>query len=207
MTALTLPRPSARGWRILAAALGSSLALQLAIVAGTLLPGYSALDAGADSVLLDGGGSLGDVVGILWRNAAWLAAITLLAWPIARLWSWGLNDSWDPAWINLAARRLYPGVAVLLLLTLWWVFSRQALLLSESLAGRWALFALFGHGTLELTALLLPLCAAASCVRAPARRPGRRLLAAVAVALPLLVLAALVEVFLSPRLLAPLRAP
>ncbi|MGZ4400341.1 MAG: hypothetical protein ACXVYM_05680 [Gaiellaceae bacterium] len=62
------------------------------------------------------------------------------------------------------------------------------------------------HGTLEFTALLLPLCAAASCIRTPAARPGRRLLISVAVAAPLLISAAAIEVYVSPRLLAPLTA-
>ncbi|MGZ4383598.1 MAG: hypothetical protein ACXVY8_05110 [Gaiellaceae bacterium] len=201
-----LRRPTPQAWRILGAAAACALLLQLLIVAGTLVPHHLGPGSSSDSMLLIRTGTLGDVAGILEANGAWLAAVTLLAWPIARLWSWSLDDSWDPAWVNRVARGVYPAVAATLLLVLWWIFSAQARTLSEGLVARWALFATFLHGTLEFTALLLPLCAAASCIRAPAARPGRRLLISVAVAAPLLISAAAIEVYVSPRLLAPLTA-
>jgi hypothetical protein len=202
MRALALQRPSARAWHVLAAAVACSLALQVAIVAGTFVNHRWTLQEDTDSLLMVRGGSLADVGLVLSGNLVWLLAMTLLAWPIARLWSWGLDETWDPVWINRVARGLYPAVAVLLVGALWWAFSAQALALSEQLRGRRALFGMFGHGTLELTGLLLPLCAGFSCIRAPAAHPGRRVLAAVALAMPLLVCGALVEVYLSPQLLA-----
>jgi hypothetical protein len=181
-----------------------ALALQAAIVAGSTLHGSTI--SGLSSSLLSDDHRLSDVVAIAAVNSAWLVALTLLAWPIARLWSWSIHDTWDHPYVNVAARIIYPTLALVLIVLLWWVFSAQAQALSERLVSRWALFATLPHGTLEFGALLLPLVAALSCIFAPAARPGRLLLSAFAVALPLILLAALVEVYVSPELIAPLRA-
>jgi len=138
-------------------------------------------------------------------NCAWLIGIALLAWPIARLWSWGIHDTWDHPAVNAAARIVYPLIAVCLLIGLWWVFSEQAHALDERLVSHWALFVTLLHGTPELGALLLPLAAAASCIFTPAARPGRLLLRAVSVSVPLILIAAIVEVYLTPHLLIPLQ--
>jgi hypothetical protein len=145
-----------------------------------------------------------DVVTIAGMNCAWLVAISLLAWPIARLWSWGIHDTWDHPAVNVAARFIYPLVAVCLLTALWWIFSEQARALDERLSSHWALFITLLHGTPELSALLLPLAAAASCIFARAARPGRLLLRAASVSVPLLLFAALIEVYVTPHLLIPL---
>ncbi|MGA9760852.1 MAG: hypothetical protein WBQ14_00295 [Gaiellaceae bacterium] len=149
---------------------------------------------------------LSDVALIAGMNAAWLAAISMLAWPIARLWSWDIHDTWDHPGVNAAARILYPLVAVCLLTGLWWVFSEQARALDGRLVSHWALFTTLVHGTPELGALLLPLAAAASCIFRPASRPGRLLLRAISVSVPLVLIAAFVEVYLTPHLLIPLQA-
>jgi hypothetical protein len=142
-------------------------------------------------------------VTIAGMNCAWLLAISLLAWPIARLWSWDIHDTWDHPAVNASARFIYPLVAVCLLTGLCWVFSEQAAAIDRRLVSHWALFATLLHGTPELSALLLPLAAAASCIFAPAAKPGRLLLRTVSVSVPLLVAAALIEVYLTPHLLIP----
>jgi len=147
-----------------------------------------------------------DVAGIAGMNGAWLVAISMLAWPIARLWSWGIHDTWDHPAVNITARIVYPFVAFCLLTGLWWVFSEQARALDGRLVSHWALFVTLLHGTPELGALLLPLAAAASCIFAPAARPGRLLLRAVSVSVPLVLIAAFVEVYVTPHLLVPLQA-
>jgi hypothetical protein len=174
------------------------------IVTAALRSGATAYDR-SNSVLLSQQNHLSDAVLVAGLNYAWLAAITLLAWPIARLWSWDIHDTWDHAVVNAAARVVYPIVAVCLLLGLWWIFSAQARALDERLISHWALFATLPHGTPEFSALLLPLAAAASCIFAPAERPGRLLLRTVAVSVPLVLIAALVEVYLTPQLLIPLQ--
>ena len=177
--------------------------MQMAIIGGaTLRSGSSSFD-GTSSVLVSGKQSIGDVLAIAGMNCAWLAAIAMLAWPIARLWSWGLEDTWDRPAVNRAARVLYPLVALCLILILAWVFSDQALALDARLRSHWALLVTLPHGTLEFGALLLPLAAAATCIADPAEKAGRLLLNALSVSLLLLFGAALVEVYLTPHLLRP----
>jgi len=195
-----------RSFWIGVSALAGSLAMQAAIFTAAALGLNSVPDDGSVSVLLSSHPHVGDLIAVAGTNCAWLAAIGMLAWPIARLWSWGIHDTWDRPGVNIAARFLYPLVAVCLLVTLCWFFSRQAQMLDQRLVSHWALLAMLPHGTLELGALLLPLAAAASCIILPAERPGRLLLRSLAAALPLLVCAALVEVYLTPHLLLPLRA-
>jgi hypothetical protein len=195
-----------RGFWIAVAALAGSLAMQAAIFTAAALGLSSVPDDGDASVLLSQHPHLGDLIAVAGTNCVWLVAIGMLAWPIARLWSWGIHDTWDHPSVNMVARFLYPLVAVCLLVTLCWFFSRQAQMLDDRLVSHWALLAMLPHGTLEFSALLLPLAAAASCMFVPAEKPGRLLLKSLAVALPLLVCAALVEVYLAPHLLLPLRA-
>ena len=187
------------------AALSAALALQAAIVFTAALRSGASPYNDSSSVLLSHQHHISDVAVIASLNIAWLVAISMLAWPIARLWSWGLHDTWDHPSVNAAARIVYPLVAVCLLTGLWWVFSEQAAALDARLVSHWALFATLVHGTPELSALLLPLAAAASCVVAPAIRPGRLLLRAVSVSIPLVLVAAFVEVYLTPHLLIPLQ--
>ena len=189
-----------------ATALGGALVLQAAIVGTAALLSGPPSYKGSSSLLLSHQHHFSDVVVVAGMNCAWLVAISLLAWPIARLWSWSIHDTWDPPAVNVAARVVYPLVAVCLLTGLWWVFSQQARVLDEHLVSHWALFVTLLHGTPELGALLLPLAAAASCIFAPAARPGRLLLRAVSVSVPLVLVAALIEVYLTPRLLIPLQA-
>ena len=189
----------------LAAAVAGSLVMQLAIIGTAALMGGASAYDGTSSMLLSSRPQLSDVAAVLGMNSAWLAAIAMLAWPIARLWSWSIHDTWDRPGVNTAARVLYPLVAALLLIALWWVFSQQAMALDQHLESHWALFATLAHGTFELTALILPLSVAASCIIAPAERPGRLLLRALAVSLPLLVCAAFIEIYLTPHLLFPFR--
>lgn len=178
--------------------------LQVAIVVtAALLSGPSSYN-GSSSVLLSHQHHFSDVAAIAGVNFAWLVAITLLAWPIARLWSWGIHDTWDHPAVNVAARFIYPLVAVLLLMVLWAVFSEQATALDMRLSSHWALLFTLPHGTPEFSALLLPLAAAASCIVVRAERPGRLLLRAASVSVPLLLVAALIEVYLTPHLLIPL---
>jgi hypothetical protein len=197
-------RLTPRAERILALAIAVALLFQIAIIAGASLRDSSYYDR-LNSVLLSNHPHFSDVAAVVAMNSVWLAAITLLAWPIARLWSWDIHDTWDHPAVNAVMRVVYPSLAVVLLGALWWIFSEQALALSKGLVSRWALLVTLPHGTLEFTALFLPLSAAASCIVAPAAKPGRLLLTAFLVALPLLVCAALIEVYLSPELLAPLR--
>ena len=195
-----------RAFWIAIAALAGSLTMQVAIFAAAALRLNSVPDAGSASVLLSRHPHVGDLVAVAGTNCVWLMAIGMLAWPIARLWSWGIHDTWDHPSVNIVARFLYPFVAVCLLVALCWVFSRQAQMLDHRLVSHWALLAMLPHGTLEFGALLLPLAAATSCMFVPAEKPGRLLLTSLAVALPLLVCAALLEVYLAPHLLLPLRA-
>ena len=188
------------------AALSGALALQAAIVLTAALRGGSSSYNGSRSVLLSHQHHFSDVAVIASLNIAWLVAISMLAWPIARLWSWGIHDTWDLPGVNAAARIVYPLVAVCLLIGLWWVFSEQARALDARLVSHWALFATLVHGTPELGGLLLPLAAAASCIVAPATKPGRLLLRAVLVSIPLVLVAAFLEVYLTPHLLIPLQA-
>jgi hypothetical protein len=183
-----------------------SLAIQVAIIAAAALRRGSSPYEGSSSVLLSHEHHIGDVVAIAVINCLWLLAIAMLAWPIARLWSWGIHDTWDHPNVNVAARILYPLVAVVLLVALWWVFTEQALALDSRLVSHWALFATLPHGTLEFGGLLLPLATAASCIFAPAEKPGRLLLRAVSVSIPLVLIAAFVEVYLTPHLLLPLQS-
>jgi len=175
------------------------------VLTAALRNGSSSYDA-SSSVLLSHQHHFADVVTIAGVNCAWLAGISLLAWPIARLWSWGIHDTWDHPAVNVAARIVYPLIAVCLLTGLWWVFSEQARALDERLVSHWALFVTLVHGTPELGALLLPLAAAASCILAPAAKPGRLLLRAVSVSVPLVLIATFVEVYLTPNLLIPMQA-
>jgi hypothetical protein len=175
------------------------------IVATAALRSGSSYD-GSASVLISTNHHFSDVLVIAGMNCAWLAAISLLAWPIARLWSWGIHDTWDHPAVNVAARFIYPLVAVCLLTALWWIFSEQAAALDEHLSSHWALFATLLHGTPELGALLLPLVAAASCIFVRAERPGRLLLRAISVSVPLILAASVIEVYLTPYLLTPLQA-
>ncbi|MGD0272190.1 MAG: hypothetical protein ABSB96_00425 [Gaiellaceae bacterium] len=195
-----------RAFWIAISALAGSLAMQAAIFTSAALGLNSVLDDGTVSVLLSHHPHVGDLIAVAGTNCAWLVAIGMLAWPIARLWSWGIHDTWDRPSVNIVARFLYPLVAVCLLVVLCWVFSRQAQMLDHRLVSHWALLAMLPHGTLEFGALLLPLAAAASCIFVPAEKPGRLLLRSLAVALPLLVCAALLEVYLAPHLLLPLQA-
>ena len=205
-TAFSAFRLDQRAFWIGIAALVGALAMQAAIFA-VAASGLNAVpDNGARSVLLSHHPRVSDLIVILGTNCAWLVAIGMLAWPIARLWSWSIHDTWDHPTVNIVARVLYPLVAVCLLATLCWVFSRQAQMLDHRLVSHWALLAMLPHGTLEFGALLVPLAAAASCMFVPAEKPWRLLLRSLAVALPLLVCAALVEVYLAPHLLLPLRA-
>src|SRR5450756_437691 len=72
----------------LAVALAGALALQTAIIAtAALLSGGSSSYDGSSSVLLSPQHHLSDAALIAGINCAWLLAISLLAWPIARLWS------------------------------------------------------------------------------------------------------------------------
>jgi hypothetical protein len=183
-----------------------SLAIQIAIIATAALRGGSSPYNGNASFLLSHKHHISDVAAIAGINCIWLFAIAMLAWPIARLWSWGIHDTWDHPSVNATARVLYPLVAVVLLITLWWVFSEQALALDRRLTSHWALFATLPHGTLEFGALLLPLTTAASCIFAPAAKPGRLLLRAVSVSVPLVLVAAFVEVYLTPHLLIPFQS-
>lgn len=203
---LTASRIDRRTTWIAGATFAGSLSMQLAIIATAALRSGSSSYDGTPSVLLDRHAHLGDVAAVAGMNCAWLAAIAMLAWPIARLWSWSIHDTWDRPGVNVAARFLYPLVAVVLLVTLGWVFSEQARALDTQLESHWALLATLSHGTFEFAALLLPLVAAASCIFAPAEKPGRLLLRALAIALPLLVLAAIVEVYVTPQLLIPLQS-
>jgi hypothetical protein len=131
-------------------------------------------------VLLSPHPHFSDAVAIAGMNAVWLAAISMLAWPIARLWSWGIHDTWDHPGVNVVARILYPLVAVCLLTGLWWVFSEQARELDGRLVSHWALFITLVHGTPEL--------------------------GAISVSVPLVLIAAFVEVYVTPHLLIPLQA-
>lgn len=176
----------------------------MAIIATAALRSGPSLYESYGSVLLSRHNHFSDVLAIAGVNYAWLAAITLLAWPIARLWSWGIHDTWDHAAVNVAARFIYPLVAVLLLMALWAIFSEQASALDRRLSSHWALLFTLPHGTPEFGALLLPLAAAASCIAVRAERPGRLLLRAASVSVPLLLIAAIIEVYLTPRLLIPL---
>lgn len=205
-TAPSAIRIDRRTFWIGVAALGGALAMQAAIFTAAALGLNSVPDDGTSSVLLSHHPHLGDLVAVAGTNCAWLAAIGMLAWPIARLWSWGINDTWDHPKVNLAARFLYPLVAVCLLVTLCWFFSGQAQMLDDRLVSHWALLAMLPHGTLEFGALLLPLAAAASCIFAPAEKPGRLLLRALAVSFPLLICAATIEVYLAPHLLLPFQS-
>ena len=203
---LTASRIDRRTTWIAGATFAGSLSMQLAIIATAALRSGSSSYDGTPSVLLDRHAHLGDVAAVAGMNCAWLAAIAMLAWPIARLWSWSIHDTWDRPGVNVAARFLYPLVAVVLLVTLW-----LGLLRAGAGAGHAARVALgaSGHALawhLEFAALLLPLVAAASCIFAPAEKPGRLLLRALAIALPLLVLAAIVEVYVTPQLLIPLQS-
>src|SRR5450830_1094538 len=205
----TMPQPNPLDRRALwigVATFLGSLAIQVAIIAAAALRGGSSPYDGNASVLLSREHHIGDVAAIAGINCVWLFAIAMLAWPIARLWSWGIHDTRDHPNVNIAARNLYPRVAGGHLGTLWWVFSAQALALAHRLPSHWALFASLAHGTLEFGALLLPLAAAASCVFAPAAKPGRLLLRAVSVSVPLVLIAAFVEVYLTPHLLIPFQA-
>lgn len=205
-TAPSAIRIDRRAFWIGVAALAGALLMQ-AVIFAVAASGLNAVpDNGTQSVLLSHHPHLSDLFVILGTNCVWLVAIGMLAWPIARLWSWSVHDTWDSPSVNIAARFLYPLVAVCLLVALCWVFSRQAQMLDHRLVSHWALLAMLPHGTLEFGALLLPLAAAASCMFVPAVKPGRLLLRSLAVALPLLVCAALVEVYLAPHLLLPLRA-
>ncbi len=195
-----------RAFWIAVAAFAGSLTMQAAIFITAALRLNDVPDDGSVSVLLSRHPHVGDLIAVAGTNFAWLAAIGMLAWPIARLWSWSIHDTWDHPSVNIAARFLYPFVAVCLLATLCWVFSRQAQMLDHRLVSHWSLLAMLPHGTLELGALLLPLAAAASCIFVPAEKPGRLLLRSLAVALPLLVCAALIEVYVTPHLLLRLRA-
>lgn len=195
-----------RAFWIGVAALAGALAMQAAIFA-VAASGLNAVpDNGGRSLLLSHHPHVGNLIVILATNSAWLAAIGMLAWPIARLWSWSIHDTWDHPIVNVVARVLYPLVAVCLLATLCWVFSRQAQMLDHRLVSHWALLAMLPHGTLEFGALLLPLAAAATCMFVPAEKPGRLLLRSLAIALPLLVCAALIEVYVTPHLLLRLQA-
>lgn len=201
----TITRLDKRARWIGVAALGGALVLQTAIVVTAVLrSGSSPYYDGFSSVLLSDQHHFSAVLAIAELNFAWLAGISLLAWPIARLWSWGIHDTWDRPAVNLAARFIYPLVAVGLLEALWWVFSEQARTLDGHLPSHWALFITFLHGTPELGALLLPLAAAASCIFVRAKKPGRLLLTAASVSVPLLLVAALIEVYVTPSLLNPL---
>lgn len=185
--------------------MGGALVLQAAIVVtAALRSGSSSYDA-SGSVLLSHQHSFSGVLAIASMNCAWLAAISLLAWPIARLWSWGIHDTWDHPAVNVAARFIYPLVAVCLLTALWWIFSEQARAVDERLSSHWALLVTLLHGTPELSALLLPLATAASCIFARAEKPGRLLFRAIEVSVPLLLAAALIEVYLTPHLLIPFK--
>jgi hypothetical protein len=205
----TMPQPNRLDRRALwigfATVLGS-LAIQVAIIAAAALRGGPSRYDGNASVLLSREHHISDVAAIAGINCIWLFAIAMLAWPIARLWSWGIHDTWDHPYVNMTARVLYPLVSLVLLGALWWVFSEQALALDRRLTSHWALFATLLHGTLEFGALLLPLATAASCIFAPAAKPGRLLLRALSVSVPLVLVAAFVEVYLTPHLLLPLQA-
>ncbi len=182
-----------------------ALALQGAIIAGAILRGGSSSYQGGASLLLSEDHHLVDFLAVTGINLAWLVAIFMLAWPIGRLWSWGIHDSWDHPKVNLVARFLYPFVAVCLIAILCWIFSEQALALDSRLESHWALLGTLPHGTLEFGAFLLPLAAAASCIAWPAEKPGRLLARALWISLPLIAAAALVEVYLTPHLLLPYR--
>ncbi len=199
----TIARLDNRARWIGAGALGGALLLQVAIVVTAALRNGSSSYNDSSSVLFSHQHHYSDVTAVAGLNCAWLVAITLLAWPIARLWSWDIHDTWDHPVVNSAARVVYPIVAVCLLIGLWWIFSEQARALNRHLVSPWALFVTLPHGTPELGALLLPLAAAASCIFAPAARPGRLLLRAVSVSVPLIFVAALIEVYLTPHLLIP----
>jgi len=196
---------SYRAKRILIAAFVASLAMQTAIIAGASLRERSSFE-GFSSLLLSDHHRFSDALRIAAMNSAWLVAITLLAWPIARLWSWDIHSTLDHPLVNVFARFAYPAVAVALVGTLWWIFSEQALILSEHLVSRWALLATLPHGTLELTALFLPLSSAATCIFKPAERPGRLILKTFCVALPLVAIAALTEVYVGAELVSSFRA-
>ncbi len=202
----TTTRLDRRALWIGAATVIGSLAIQVAIIATAALRSGSSPYEGNSSVLLSHEHHIGDVAAIAGINCLWLLAIAMLAWPIARLWSWGIHDTWDHPNVNVAARILYPLVAVVLLVALWWVFTEQALALDSRLVSHWALFATLPHGTLEFGGLLLPLATAASCIFAPAEKPGRLLLRAVSVSIPLVLVAAFIEVYLTPHLLLPLQS-
>jgi hypothetical protein len=202
----TMPQPDRLDRRALwigVATFLGSLAIQVAIIAAAALRGGSSPYDGSASVLLSREHHISDLAAIAGIKCIWLLAIAMLAWPIARLWSWGIHDTWDHPNVNIAARILYPLVGVVLLVALWLVFTEQALALDRRLVSHWALFATLPHGTLEFGALLLPLSAAASCIFAPAARPGRLLLRTLSVSVPLVLVAALVEVYLTPHLLIP----
>ena len=203
---ISATRLDKRAFWIAVAALAGSLTMQAAIFTAAALGLNSVPDDGTSSVLLSHHPHAGDLIAVAGTNCIWLMAIGMLAWPIARLWSWGIHDTWDRPSVNVVARVLYPLVAVCLLVTLCWFFSRQAQMLDHRLVSHWALLAMLPHGTLEFGALLLPLAAAASCMFAPAEKPGRLLLKSLAVAFPLLVCAAFVEVYLAPHLLLPFQS-
>ena len=95
----------------------------MAIVATAALRRGTSTYDNSGSVLLSHQHHFSDVLAIAGTNCAWLVAISLLAWPIARLWSWGIHDTWDYPAVNVAARIIYPLVAVCLLIGLWWIFS------------------------------------------------------------------------------------
>ena len=88
------------------------------VLTAALRNGSSSYDA-SSSVLLSHQHHFADVVTIAGVNCAWLAGISLLTWPIARLWSWGIHDTWDHPAVNVAARIVYPLIAVCLLTGLW----------------------------------------------------------------------------------------
>jgi hypothetical protein len=192
-------------WIGIATVLGS-LGIQVAIIAAAAQRGGSSPYNGSASVLLSHKHHLSDVAAIAGINCIWLFAIAMLAWPIARLWSWDIHDTWDHPNVNAAARVIYPLVALVLLSSLWWVFTDQALALDRRLTSHWALLATLSHGTPEFGALLLPLATAASCIFTPAVKPGRLLARAVSISVPLVLIAAFIEVYLTPHLLIPFQS-
>lgn len=197
--------PHRRHFWIGVGSLLGALALQAAILAAAVLrKGSSPFDNGI-SLLLSEEHRLADFVEVLRINCLWLLAIFMIAWPIGRHWSWSIHDTWDHPKVNLAARFVYPFLACCVLVALGWVFVEQAFSLDKRLETHWALLTTLSHGTLEFGGFLLPLAAAASCIVAPAERPGRLLLRTLGVALVLVFFAAMIEIYVTPHLLAPYR--
>jgi hypothetical protein len=183
---------AAFGW--LGIAFASAVGYQSAVIAGSRL--HAPLPRTYfSSTLLSNEHSGAHLASVLAHNLPWLAGMAVLAWPLARFWSSKSSER-----RILVARGVYAAVTLATLIALWWIISSQAADLAQTVSSRWVLFLALPHGPIEFAGLFLPLVAALDCRRRETP-PGRSVLSALALALPLVVLAALIEVYVSPELL------